>query len=84
MIVREVVVFPDGRMDAKNTSTYLGVAEKTMAIWRSSGAGPPYVKRGRIFYFKDDLDKWIEEGRRTSTAKGCSAAKISQEGGKRT
>jgi hypothetical protein len=26
------------------------------------------VKRGRIFYYKDDLDQWLREGRVSSTA----------------
>lgn len=74
MVVREVTVYPDGRLDARNAALYIGIAEKTLAIWRSAGNGPPYIKRGKIFYFKADLDKWIEEGRRTSTAKGNNAA----------
>lgn len=50
-------------MDSKNSARYLGSAPKTMAMQRSRGEGPPFVKRaGKIFYFKEDLDRWIAEG----------------------
>lgn len=65
----EVAMFPDGRLDVKNTARYLGLKEKTLAMMRSDGSGPKFIKRGRIFYFKDDLDAWLNAaGRHTSTA----------------
>jgi len=65
----EVVTYPDGRMDAKNTATYTGLSPKTLAMMRCSGTGPKFVKRGRIFYFKTDVDDWMNaQGRLTSTA----------------
>jgi hypothetical protein len=68
----EVLVFPDGRMDVPNASDYLGLAQKTLAMMRCQGTGPKFIKRGRIFYFKDDLDEWIlKEGKLSSTAKGA-------------
>ena len=64
-----VKMFPDGRMDARNAALYLGLEEKTLAMKRSDGTGPQFIKRGRIFYFKEDLDAWISECKRaTSTA----------------
>ena len=64
-----VRMFPDGRMDARNAALYLGLEEKTLAMKRSDGTGPQFIKRGRIFYFKEDLDAWISECKRaTSTA----------------
>lgn len=64
-----VKMFPDGRMDTRNSALYLGLEEKTLAMKRSDGTGPRFIKRGRIFYFKEDLDAWINQGRRaTSTA----------------
>jgi hypothetical protein len=60
----KVVYYPDGRLDTRNASIYLGCSVKTLAMKRCSGEGPKYVKRGRIFYFKDDLDIWIREGRK--------------------
>jgi len=66
--VEKTKVFPDGRMDAKNAALYCGLSVKTMAIKRCQGNGPTYVKLGRIFYFKADLDSWLSEGRVNSTA----------------
>jgi len=65
----EVVIYPDGRMDTKNTSTYTGFAEKTLAMMRCKGNGPTFVKRGRVFYFQADVDDWLNaQGRHVSTA----------------
>lgn len=64
-----VTTYPDGRMDTKNTSTYAGLSEKTLAMMRCNGRGPKFVKRGRIFYFQTDVDAWMNaNGRHTSTA----------------
>lgn len=63
-----VRIFPDGRLDTENAATYLGLNEKTLANYRSKGIGPKFVKRGRIFYFKADLDEWLAAGRAQSTA----------------
>ena len=64
-----VKMYPDGRLDSKNAARYLGFEEKTMAMKRSDGTGPSFIKRGRIFYFKDDLDAWISKATKsTSTA----------------
>ena len=59
-----VDILPDGRLDAKNAATYLGLAVKTLAMMRCYGTGPAFVKRGRIFYFRDDLDAWVRAGRK--------------------
>ena len=64
-----VRMYPDGRMDTRNAALYLGLEEKTLAMKRSAGTGPSFIKRGRIFYFNEDLDAWISEvGKATSTA----------------
>jgi hypothetical protein len=63
----EVVMYPDERLDAKNASRYLGLSTKTLAMLRCQGRGPQFIKRGRIFYFKNDLDQWLNEARATST-----------------
>lgn len=71
----EVVTFPDGRMDTRNTASYSGLAEKTLAMKRCDGTGPKFVKRGRVFYFRDDVDAWMNaNGRMTSTAQAKHAA----------
>ncbi len=65
----EIMMFPDGRLDTKNAALYLGLKEKTLAMMRGSGTGPKFIKRGRVFYFIEDLDAWLNaEGRLTSTA----------------
>jgi hypothetical protein len=67
----EVNIFPDGRMDVPNASDYVGYSQKTMAMMRCQGTGPQFVKLGRIFYFKEDLDDWIVKNKRSSTANGA-------------
>ncbi len=58
----EITVYPDGRVDTDNASLYIGKSKKTMAMHRSNGTGPPFIKQGRIFYYLDDLDAWMKEG----------------------
>ncbi|MEO5334404.1 MAG: helix-turn-helix domain-containing protein [Magnetococcus sp. YQC-5] len=70
----EVKVLPDGRMGTKDSALYLGLKEKTLAMMRCRGEGPPFVKRGRIFYFVNDLDAWLQAGRVQSTAQSRSVA----------
>lgn len=55
-------------MDAKNAATYCGLSVKTLAMKRCDGNGPKFVKLGRVFYFRDDLDEWLRGNRATSTA----------------
>lgn len=62
-----VQMLPDGRMDAKNAAQYLGLEEKTLAMKRSDGTGPPFIKLGRIFYFKKDLDNWIKVAKKVNS-----------------
>ena len=64
-----VTLYPDGRMDTKNSSAYIGLSEKTLAMMRCHGDGPKFIKRGRIFYFQSDVDDWMNaHGRMTCTA----------------
>ena len=56
----DVVILPDGRMDRKNAARYLGLAVKTLAMHATRGTGPNFIKRGRVFYFRDDLDDWLK------------------------
>lgn len=61
-------------MSAADAATYLDLKPKTMAMHRVYGGGPPFVKTGRIWYFKADLDDWIKARRVTTTAE--LAAKV--------
>ena len=55
-----VRILPDGRMSRENAAKYLGLSAKTLAMWKLSGRGPPWVKvGGRVFYFREDLDVFI-------------------------
>jgi hypothetical protein len=53
-------MLPGGRLNAKAAARYLGLSPKTLAMMRCQGTGPKFIKRGRIFYFKSDLDAWID------------------------
>jgi len=67
---KEINMFPDGRLDSKNAAIYLGFSEKTLAMMRCQGTGPEFIKRGRIFYFKTDLDQWVmKAGKQKSTGR---------------
>ena len=67
----EVTILPDGRMDTNNAATYLGLSPKTLAMKRCKGQGPKFIKRGRIFYFKKDLDSWLTNGENASTTEAA-------------
>ncbi len=73
----EISIYPDGRLDTVNASKYLGFSEKTLAMMRCEGTGPQFIKRGRIFYFKEDLDAWLNaHGRAKSTAQARLAESL--------
>jgi hypothetical protein len=65
----DIVILPDGRMDRKNAARYLGLSVKTLAMHVSRGTGPKFIKRGRVFYFREDLDQWLRNG--TNKAPGA-------------
>ncbi|MEQ8734915.1 MAG: helix-turn-helix domain-containing protein [Rhodospirillaceae bacterium] len=74
----KVTIFPDGRLDSCNAALYLGLSPKTLAMMRSAGNGPKFVKRGRIFYFLEDLQAWMEDQprvRSTGEARALSEMK---------
>jgi hypothetical protein len=68
----DVVILPDGRMDRKNAALYLGLSVKTLAMHASKGTGPRYIKRGRTFYFRNDLDQWLREDPPRGPSQGSS------------
>jgi hypothetical protein len=76
--------YPDGRLDTENAAIYLGLTKKTLAMMRTAGKGPKFVKRGRVFYYKDDLDSWLREGRVNSTAQARVTGVLLGGSGKRT
>ena len=59
-----VRVLPDGRMSRKDAARYIGIAEKTMAMWQlQAKKGAPRSVRiaGRRWYFKEDLDQYLRD-----------------------
>jgi predicted DNA-binding transcriptional regulator AlpA len=61
--VEAVHSFPDGRMDTQNASKYVGLSNKSMAQMRCEGTGPNFIKLGgKVFYYRSDLDTWINSG----------------------
>jgi predicted DNA-binding transcriptional regulator AlpA len=65
----------DGRMRSEGAAQYLGLKVKTLAQMRSEGRGPRYVKIGRVFYFKADLDAWIAEAGRVDSTEETRLSK---------
>jgi hypothetical protein len=65
----EIKILPDGRMKNEDAAKYLGRHKGTLANWRHTGEGPKFVKQGIIFYYKQDLDEWLNKFTKcTSTA----------------
>ena len=58
----QVETYPNGTMNVKNAALYLGCRPQTLNNWRVTGEGPQFIKaRGRVFYEKEGLDKWLED-----------------------
>ena len=72
-----VRTFPDGRLNTVNAALYVGLSVKTLATMRCHGTGPRFVKRGRIFYFREDLDTWLNEGGRLSSTAQARSRRMS-------
>jgi hypothetical protein len=64
----EIKILPDGRMTARSASMYLGIAYRTLANHRTNGTGPKFIKRGVVYYFKEDLDEWLTAAKCRSAA----------------
>jgi hypothetical protein len=64
----DVLILPDGRMSRRSAAAYLGCAPRTLAQYAGKGTGPKFIKRGRVWYFKEDLDAWLRAGTALSTA----------------
>jgi hypothetical protein len=74
----KIVVFPDGRLDTENAARYLGLSPKTLAMMRTAGSGPKFVKRGRIFYYLDDLQDWVAEQPRVRSTSQARLGAVSR------
>ena len=62
-------------MTESDAAEYLRVKVATLRRWRWAGSGVPFVKIGGcVRYDAQDLDTFIEAGRRTSTSDPGHAA----------
>ena len=64
----EVHILPDGRMNTKSAVSYTGFSYRTLANYRTKGNGPKFIKLGVVWYYKKDLDDWLESTKSRSTA----------------
>ena len=64
----DVIVHPNGCLNRSNAAKYLGIATGTLSRWACEGKGPKYIKRGRVWYRKEDLDAWLADGEVSSAA----------------
>lgn len=57
---------------------YLNLRSSTLEVWRVTGRGPIFCRLGSraIRYRQDDLDEFIEAGRRDSTSTADAARVI--------
>lgn len=56
-------------LSPRHTATRLCVSPHTLAKWRVTGDGPPFIKIGsRVFYDESDVALWVATRRRTSTS----------------
>jgi hypothetical protein len=61
-------------LDTDEAAARSRLAKQTMAIHRLRGTGCPYVKLGsRVYYYRDELDAWIDKHRRESTSDRTAA-----------
>lgn len=51
-----------GILTTEEVASSLEVTEHTLAMWRSEGKGPKFVRLGRgIFYRRADVQEWIDK-----------------------
>jgi predicted DNA-binding transcriptional regulator AlpA len=56
-------------VSTQEAAALLGLAPQTLSIMRVAGGGPKYVKLGRrVLYDVRDLEAYVEDRKRNSTA----------------
>jgi len=61
----------------QQAAEYLGISERTMEAWRTNGRGPVYRKiSGCVRYVPDDLDKFVDAAKRTSTSQTAEVVNV--------
>ena len=60
----------DDLLSDREATIYLGLADGTLAVWRSTGRYPiPFIKIGaNVRYRKSALDAWLESRTQKTTA----------------
>jgi hypothetical protein len=62
-------------VDTKTAAIYTGTKPNYLEKLRCTGGGPVHIKRrGLVLYDPDDLDAWLEAGKRSSTSEATEAA----------
>ena len=56
-----MTILDEPLLDERVTAREVKVQKQTLAAWRNRNQGPPYVKIGRlVFYRASDIRKWLE------------------------
>lgn len=56
-------------LSEREAAKLVSVSIRTIQQWRLRGEGPPFLKIGRaVRYSVEDIERWIETRRRTSTS----------------
>ncbi len=60
-------------MTCEEAARYTRLSPATLTKWRWAGTGPAFCRLGRrVLYEVAELDRWIAEGRRTSTSEATA------------
>lgn len=73
---------PKPYLNTNQAGLYLNVRPKTLANWRSTGGGPPYIKvgNGMVLYARAELRRWMKSQQRSNTAQTSSTAGVRRRG----
>ena len=60
-------------LTASEAARLIRVKPQTLAVWRTAGTGPRYLRlgrgdRGRVLYRREDVEEWLAERVVSSTA----------------
>lgn len=59
----------DPKLRTPEAASYIGCSPRTLEKFRQIGGGPVYLKVGRsVLYSRADLDRYLEQCRRSSTS----------------
>ena len=55
-------------LTTEQAAKYLNLSAKTLSTHRVKGTGPEFIKRGKVFYLRQDLDIWLQQAKFKNTA----------------